>query len=104
MATYGISAVHLNDRRTHIEQVEYRPITKNTAGGSQAGTPSIADRIQMVAAIRSGNSVWTIVKAANGDWNWGQEVYVEHGPHGGEYLETRADGIKTNNLRALPEF
>ena len=59
----------------------------------------------MVDIVKTpGNYVVTMPLATNGNYNKGQPVAVERGPNGIEYLESVADGVARNNLRALPAF
>lgn len=105
MARYGITRIRLNLQGTHIDAVEYRAIIRGGQRGWQVGPPIQVLKLAMVDIVQTpGNHVITLPLATNGNYYKGQPVVVEGGPHGIEYLESVADGIERNNLRALPPF
>jgi hypothetical protein len=105
MARYGITRIRLNTEGTHIDAVEYRGITHGRHARWQVGPAVQITRVGMVDIVQTpGNRVITLPRDANGNYDRGQPVFIEVGPDGIEYLESVADGIERNNLRALPPF
>ena len=75
----------------HIEQLWW----KNPANGSTGNN----SRAELVTWIEQKNG-----KAYTEDARGNRaEVFVRTPAHGAKYLQTRADGVWTNNLLALPE-
>jgi hypothetical protein len=105
MARFGITRIRLNAEGTHIDAVEYRAIVHGRHARWQVGPAIQIARVGMVDIVRTpGNRVITLPRDANGNYDRGQAVFIEVGPNGIEYLESVADGIERNNLRALPPF
>ena len=105
MARYGITRIRLNVEGTHIYAVEYRGIVPGRYGRRQVGPAIQIARLGMIDIVRTpGNRVITLPHDAYGNYNMGQPVFIKVGPDGIEYLESVADGIERNNLRALPTF
>ena len=105
MVRYGITRVRLDADGTHIEAVEYRAIIHGRHARWQVGPAIQIARLGIVDIVRTpGNRVITLPRDANGNYDSGQPVFIEVGPDGIEYLESVADGIERNNLRALPPF
>jgi Protein of unknown function (DUF3892) len=105
MARFGITRIRLNAEGTHIDAVEYRGIVHGRHARWQVGPAIQIARVGMVDIVRTpGNRVITLPRDANGNYDRGQAVFIEVGPNGIEYLESVADGIERNNLRALPPF
>jgi hypothetical protein len=102
---YGITRIRLNVQGPHIGAVEYRAIIRGRHAPWQVGPAIQIARLGMVDIVLTpGNRVFTLPRDANGNYDRGQKVFIEVGPHGIEYLESVADGIERNNLRALPTF
>ena len=105
MARYGITRIRLNVDGTHIYAVEYRGIVPGRYARRQVGLAIQIARLGMIDIVRTpGNRVITLPHDAYGNYDMGQPVFIEVGPDGIEYLESVADGIERNNLRALPTF
>jgi hypothetical protein len=105
MARYGITRIRLNLEGTHIYAVEYRGIVPGRYARRQVGPAIQIARLGMIDIVRTpGNRVTTLPHDAYGNYNMGQRVVIKVGPDGIEYLESVADGIEGNNLRALPTF
>ena len=105
MAQYGITRVRLDASGAHVDAVEYRAIIRGGERGWKVGPPIQVLKPAMLDIVRTpGNFVITMPLAANGNYYKGQPVAVERGPNGTYYLESVADGIERNNLRALPAF
>ena len=105
MVRYGITRIRLNAEGTYIEAVEYRAIIHGRHARWQVGPAIQIARLGMVDIVRTpGNRVVTLPRDANGNYDSGEPVFIEVGPDGIEYLESVADGIERNNLRALPPF
>jgi hypothetical protein len=105
MARYGITRIRLNVEGTHIYAVEYRGIVPGRYARRQVGPAIQIARLGMIDIVRRpGNRVITLPRDAYGNYNMGQPVFIKVGPDGIEYLESLADGIEGNNLRALPTF
>jgi hypothetical protein len=102
---FGITRIRLDAQRTHIEAVEYRVIIRGRHDQWQVGPAFQIGRLGMVAIVHMpGNRVITLTRDANGNYDRGQVVVIKVGSDGVEYLESVADGIERNNLRALPTF
>jgi Protein of unknown function (DUF3892) len=105
MTSFGITRIRFNAERTHIDAVEYRGIIQGRHARRQVGPAIQIARLGMVDIVRTpGNSVITLPRDTNGNYDKGQKVFIEVGPDGIEYLDSVADGIERNNLRALPLF
>ena len=105
MVRYGITRIRLNAEGTYIEAVEYRAIIHGRHARWQVGPAIQIARLGMVDIVRTpGNRVITLPRDTNGNYDKGQKVFIEVGQDGMEYLESVADGIERNNLRALPPF
>jgi hypothetical protein len=105
MARYGITRIRLNVQGTHVYAVEYRGIIPGRYVRWQVGRAIQIARVGMLDIVRTpGNRVITLPRDTNGNYDKGQKVFIELGPDGIEYLESVADGIERNNLRALPAF
>ena len=105
MKRYGITRIRLNAQGTHIDAFEYRGIIPGWHVRWQVGPAIQMARVGMVDIVHTpGNRVVTMPRDENGNYDKGQTVFVEAGPDGIEYLESVADGIGGNNLRALPTF
>jgi hypothetical protein len=105
MARYGITRIRLNVEGTYIYAVEYRGIVRGRYVRRQVGPAIQIARLGMIDIVRTpGNRVITLPHDAYGNYNTGQPVFIKVGPDGIECLESVADGIERNNLRALPTF
>jgi hypothetical protein len=105
MARYGITRIRWNAQGTHIYAVECRGIVAGRHARWQVGPAIQIARVGMVDIVRTpGNRVVTLPRDTNGNYDKGQKVFIEVGPDGIEYLDSVADGIERNNLRALPPF
>jgi hypothetical protein len=105
MARYGITRIRLSVEGTYIYAVEYRAIVRGRYARRQVGPAIQIARLGMIDIVRTpGNRVITLPHDADGNYNTGQPVFIKVGPDGIECLESVADGIERNNLRALPTF
>jgi hypothetical protein len=105
MACYGITRIRLNADGTRIDAVEYRAIIRGRHAKWQVGPAIQIARLGIIDIVRtSGHQVITLPRDANGNYDRGQRVCIEAGVNGIDYLESVADGIERNNLRALPTF
>jgi hypothetical protein len=95
----------LDAEGTYIHAVEYRAIMHGPRAHWHVGPAIQLARPGIVDIVRTpGNRVITLPRDPNGNYDRGQLVFVKVGPDGIEYLESVADGIQRNNLRALPTF
>jgi hypothetical protein len=97
-ADYLISAVRYNEKKTHIEMVRVHEDL-----GDKVGSSTDIARGIVITSIKNGNSYVTIFKAANGNWQRGEDVRIIT-VNGEEFLRTDANEKASDNLGNLPEF
>jgi hypothetical protein len=93
---YGISQVHYNSDRSHIESVMVHEIGE----GVRPGHPQ--KRSWVVNELLRGKGFTTIVKRGDGNWAVGAEV--TEFAHTVKFLKTAPDSSTRDNLGSLPEF
>jgi hypothetical protein len=97
-ADYIITAVRFNLAGTHIEAVQIR-----TDEGDTVGPAGEASRAQVVASIEGGTTFCTATMGSNGKWLKGAAVKIVV-IHGEQFIKTKADATKADNLDYLPTF
>jgi hypothetical protein len=98
-ADYLISAVRYNSAGTHIDKVRVHPDY-----GDKVGPGAEYTRTRVVSLIGTGNTFATITRSAAGQqWNLGAKVAILQ-IDGAQYLRTRPDRTKADNLDNLPTF
>jgi len=97
-ADYLITAVRFNNAGTHIEAVQIR-----TDNGDTAGSASNASRAQVVAWLESRYTFCTATKASDGNWQKGAPVKIVVIDNQ-NFIKTKADRTKADNLDYLPTF
>lgn len=93
---YGISQVHYNSDRSHIESVLVHVI------GEGVGPGQSQKRGWVVNELARGKRFTTIVKTADGRWSVGAEV--SEFAHTVKFIKTEPDASTRDNLGGLPEF
>jgi Protein of unknown function (DUF3892) len=96
-ADYLITAVRFNARGTHIEAVQIR-----ADNGDTVGSPSEASRAQVVAWLESGYTFCTAT-FSGGKWHMGAPVGIVT-IHNEQFIKTKPDSTKVDNLDNLPIF
>jgi hypothetical protein len=96
-ADYLITAVSFNTSGTHIEAVQIYPDE-----GDKVGSASQASRAQVVAWLESGYTFCTAT-SSGGKWHMGAPVEIVIIDNQ-QFIKTRADGTKVDNLDNLPTF
>ena len=97
-ADYCISHVRYNDPKTHIEQVKVHQDL-----GDSLGIPSIWERTGVLDSLRNNESFCTITEGADNNWIQGAKVEIVT-INGTDYIKTKKDSTKKDNLGKLPKF
>lgn len=98
-ADYLIAEVRYNAAGTHIDRV--RGYADD--GGDAVGDTMEKTRQTVVSELKNGTTFCTIFKGDNGKWKKGEGVIID--PVGGtEYIKTKPDSTKRDNLGNLPTF
>lgn len=95
-ADYLITAVRLNPGGTHIRAVQIR-----RDKGQSVGFPSQATRAEILAMLERGLTFCTATNNGHGCWLKGAQVrtiFID----GQEFIRTKADNVKADNLDELP--
>lgn len=98
-ADFLISAVRYSTTGTHIDAVKV-----HQDRGTQVGMPGEAlSRPCVVSLLKIGASMCTITRKGDGPYDRGADVEVVT-VDGVNYLKTRRDATKADNLGRLPRF
>ena len=97
-ADYLITKVRFNNAKTHIDEVEVRADT-----GDTAGAPAEIKRSTVVSKLEAGYTYCTATLGGNSKWQKGAEVKI-YTYDGEKFIKTKADGVKKDNLDNLPTF
>ncbi len=97
-ADYVITAVHFNSAGTHIDEVQTREHTDDKLAAA-----TTRSRASVVSLLESGSTFCTATKSSDELWYKGAMVKIVT-IEGTEYIKTKADGIKKDNLDNLPTF
>lgn len=93
-----IHSVRFNTAHTHIDRVRYR-----LDDGDSVGTQDFeATRQQVITDLRSGITYLTVTPGDNG-WKPGAKVGIV-AVDGTDFIKTKADKSKADNLDNLREF
>jgi hypothetical protein len=97
-ADYYISEVRYNSKKTHIEKVKVHEDL-----GTNLGSPSTWEREDVLDSLRNDESFCTITLGKDNNWKKGAPVLkVTIGEE--DYIKTKNDSIKEDNLGSLPTF
>ena len=94
-----IVAVKFNAKHTHIDRVRYREDLGDSVGAKEVELT----RLQVVQALRNGNTFCTVFMGNDTKWKKGAAVRVVS-VENQEFIKTLPDKIKIDNLDNLPEF
>lgn len=98
-ADYLIAEVRYNAAGTHIDKV--RGYVDD--GGDSVGASMEKTRQTVVSELKSGTTFCTIFKGDNGKWKQGAAVIIDV-VDGTEYIKTKPDNTKRDNLGDLPTY
>ncbi len=98
-ADYVITAVRFNSKHTHIDKVR----ACKDSGDSLEATKEYERQAIVKAINESGISFITAFKSNDGKWKKGEDVFVIN-IDGINYIKTKKDHTKKDNLDNLPEF
>lgn len=96
-ADYLISRVRFNGAETHIDKVEVR-----LDNGDSVDLPFVMTRQDVISDIHSRHTFCTVYMR-DGKWHKGAIVATEWIDRQ-EFIKTRPDGTKRDNLDNLPRF
>jgi hypothetical protein len=97
-ADWVITAVRFNGAGTHIEEVRAYEHT-----GSQLINQTTKRRLAVVSELKAGTSYCTATQGRDGRYYFGASVAVVR-IDGEDFIKTRPDGTKRDNLDNLPTF
>ena len=94
-----IDAVKFNSQHSHIDYIQCR----DDLGESVSNNKETLSRQEVITKIKKGVNFCTIFRGEDGKWKYGAAVTIIT-IDGEEFIKTKADRLKKDNLDNLPEF